>query len=430
MSSLSPDLWARIFDLIGSGCDDGDPFGDEESLSMSTFAQRCQLRLVSRTFNQVFEQWPDLSKHVLVDKKAARQQQRLKSLVAWVQIHAKTIESLKFLVGSSSGQSAVLEALQTLQNAHSALSTVLARCTFVRETKVVNLAPLQALPNLQTLALEDLVKHLVKDKVVDGNSFSKSQAFVGLHLLARLTSLHLLEVIVDSRQNPPVKCLSTLRHLDLLGSEIYGMHSSGLLACEALQVLSCDICRVDAAEQAAFLFDEEIQVPAAMTQLTQLTKLRLIWAWAHESQHPANMRHRHKPVELKWVSQLSNLQDLTLLASGPAWLHQKLTRLSRLTALHIAGDHRNEVASPEWTLTVTWSEFRALQTLTVAHARIVIWGADRLLSLVQVASLRRVTFEACSSLGACSRTYNQLVQLRQLLTDERPDIELTMPDFS
>lgn len=94
-----------------------------------------------------------------------------------------------------------------------------------------DLVPRQALPSLTGLCLQG------------------PGLFTGLHLLPHLTSLTLEDTVVGQVENPSYSCLSTLCHLDLTNSALYGLDSEGLVACKALEILDCDDCTVGARDE-------------------------------------------------------------------------------------------------------------------------------------------------------------------------------------
>ena len=294
----------------------------------SEYASFQRLRLVSRRFSQTFRQYPLLNQSLLVCGPLPLQQ--LSTLLHWTHKHAGSIEKVVFARESSSCQDVVLAVLVAARTPVLSLSlwapslsgtvrsllpsfSSLTRCGFnSARGDVLDLMPLQALPSLTDLCLQG------------------PGLFTGLHLLPHLTSLTLEDTVVGRVENPSYSCLSTLRHLDLTSSALYGLDSEGLVACKALESLYCDDCIVGARDEAqALLFRSDVQFdttyfPAAMTTLTLLTQIELDIGL-----------HGREQIDINRIYRLQALQLLVLDNDRSCLISADVSRLFRLTRVKL-----------------------------------------------------------------------------------------------
>ncbi len=231
--------------------------------------------------------------------------------------------------------------------------------------------PLQALPSLTDLGLQG------------------PGLFTGLHLLPHLTSLILEETVVGHVDNPSYSCLSTLRHLDLTSSVLYGLDSEGLVACKALEILYCDDCAVGARDESqALLFRSNIRFdttyfPAAMTKPNLLTQLELDIG-----------RHGRGQIDMNWIYRLPALQLLVLDNDRSCLISADVSRLSRLTRMKLGTSFDcidSEYA--QWGFATDWSSLPALKTLRFCES--IIDARDSMLGLVHLVHLTQIDFISC-----------------------------------
>ena len=369
-----------------------------------------------RRFSQTFRQYPLLNQSLQVCGPLPLQ--HLSTLLHWTHQHAGSIEKVLFSRESSSCQEVVLGVRIAARSpllalflwAQSLSGTTLSllpsflsltRCGFnsVRGDWL-DLMPLQALPTLRDLCLQG------------------PGTFTGLHLLPHLTTLTLQDGFVGHVDDPSYSCLSTLRHLDLTSSALYGLDSRGLIACTALEVLYCDDCTLDAWDQLdALLFRSDIQFdttyfPAAMTALTRLTQLALNIGL-----------HGQGQIDMNWIYHLQSLQVLILDNDRSCLISADVSRLSRLTRmkLGILFDCIDTGSLAQWGFATNWSSLPALQTLRFRES--IIDARDSMLGLVPLVHLTQINFESCRPADAASQFI--LAQLLDAVS-ARPAIALAV----
>ena len=390
-----------------------------------------RLRLVCKRFNQTFHQHPRLSRNLLVPKAMLflpQSPQQSTGMLRWIQKHADSTETVRLrhltrasseksfdcqdaVVGVLAAAQAQLSALWGLTVSGMTLSllpsfSALITCELTSDPgSILDLAPLQALSNLKALGL------------------SGPDACIGLHLLPPLTKLAFDHMEVGSVGDPSCGCLSTLHDLSMYHCTLHGLHSRGLVACEAVQVLRCGDCIVSALDDTdAFWFGQDAGVshfPPAMTLLTQLTTLQLDYTFTLHAEGHAN---------LEWIYGLTALQQLTLYCDGPCRIGTNLSRLHKLTVVHL-GTRQDYFAQAdfeaEWVLATKWSSMSALKSLT--FDRSAIKAGVELLSLSQLVHLQKLSFEKCWVADAF--THECILQLYDSLSAQRCDIVLSFDEI-
>ena len=269
---------------------------------------------------------------------------------------------------------------------------------------ILDLTPLQALSNLKVLNLNG------------------PGSFTGLHLLPMLTELACNCTCVGSAGDPFYGCVSTLCDLSMYHCTLPGVHSRGLVACQALQVLRCTDCIVSAIDGTdAWLFQQNAGLshfPPAMTSLTQLTALQLNYTFTSPEEGYVN---------LEWIYCLTTLQELTLYNAGACHIGTTLSRLYKLSVLHL-GTHEayfEQDCEAVWVLATQWSFMSALKSLT--FDRSVIKAGVELLTLSQLVHLQKLSFEKCRVADAF--TYECVLQLYDSLSAQRRDIVLAFDEI-
>ncbi len=380
------------------------------------YASFQRLRLVSRRFSQTFRQYPLLNQSLLVCGPLPLQQ--LSTLLHWTHKHAGSIEKVVFARESSSCQDVVLGVLVAARTPVLSLSlwapslsksvqsllpsfSSLTCCGFnSARSNVLDLMPMQALPSLTDLCLQGL------------------GLFTGLHLLPHLTSLTLEDTVVGHVETPSYSCLSTLRHLDLTSSDLYGLDDKGLVACKALETLYCDDCTVGARDKSqALLFRTNSQsdttyFPAAMTKLTLLTQLELDIG-----------RHGQGQIDMNWIYRLPALQLLVLDNDRSCLISADVSRLSRLTRMKLGTSFECiDSKYAQWGFATDWSSLPALKTLRFCES--IIDARDSMLRLVHLVHLTQIDFISCRPADAVSQ--GNLAQLLEALSARRPAVALAV----
>ena len=415
---LSTDLWAKILEYAKPSDGDTETYGDPATLSPASYAQFRNLRLVSRSLYQAYQQ-SNLCDKILITGPLSPKQFR--SLPCWVRVNAPVIRVVKF-IDCKDYQDAVLGALTPLPQSGGGLTTFyasslsqmalcilpsfhcLSTCTLLAQSQgdTIDWAPLQALPSLHVLTLMG------------------PGTFDHLHILPHLTCLQLVDVIIEPFNNtpfqfltqPPFQSLHTIRQLVLLASEIDGLADRGLHACKGLQVLHCDDCLVTALVEADWFYVRSGAHIAAMTSLSQLTKFQLCHSHAQMDV---------QAIDLEWVCQLTTLQELVLKASGPGCVCANLTCLSKLTALDLGCHWREASNLSQWDVVlVDWTKMVALKTLSVTKC--YFKASTNLTGLCQLPLLDKICLTDCEA--ADRTTAASIEDLQICLTTRRPDIAL------
>ena len=435
LDAMPTDLLARVLEWTVPDIQSRLKWGETLCTDFTTFHRR---RLVCRRFRQTFYQHPRLSQNLLVPKDIyfhPLSPQHFAGMLRWIHKHAGSTETVRLrrsirqaqkraliarmqlhaVVGLLAAAQAQLSAVWGLTSSGTTLNLLpsfraLATCALTSHPgSVLDLTPLQALSNLKVLNL-------------NGPS-----SFTGLHLLPPLTELAFQRTDVGLTGDPSYGCLSTLRDLSMyhctIRMRMHGLHSRGLVACEALQVLQCGDCIVSALDDTdAFWFGQDAGVlhfPPAMTLLTQLTTLQLDYTFTLHAEGHAN---------LEWIYGLTALQQLTLYCDGPCRIGTNLSRLHKLTVVHL-GTRQDYFAQAdfeaEWVLATKWSSMSALKSLTLDSSAVKA-GAE-LLTLTQLVHLQKLSFEECRVANAF--THECILQLYDSLSARRRDTVLSFDDI-
>ena len=325
-SHLSPELWAHIFSLIGADIcglyGNLYPFVTIVDEIWVQQKQYRELQLVCKIFRDVFVAHPTLSEAVALPRVP---QTALPCLLAWLRnqsssvkvlasegdyldmaltslIHATPPLGMLITCGATPRAMAVLPIFTSLQ-----LCDLTAPDTDTGA--LLDLLPLQALPNLQHLKLQQ-------------------GKFANLHAAAYLTNLAIVGSTVRSRQD----CLAagSLRQLSVKGSTMVAFHSLGVCACTALEWLDIQdsvICSTQG-DNTLHLKTAYHDIPASITSLTSLDDIT-IQAGFEQS--------------YDWLYELTTLTALRFRCysrdnySPPLTLSDRLTRLQRLQILDVSG---------------------------------------------------------------------------------------------
>ena len=429
LDSIPSDLLARVFECIVPA-NSGDL--DWEETLCTDFTSFHRLRLVCKRFSQTFHQHPRLCRHLLVPKDMCFQPlspQQFTGMLRWIQKHAGSIEDVRFTRSTKSEESfdcqdavlGVLAAAQAqlsdvwgLTSSRTALSllpsfSALESCYFTSDPgSILDLTPLQALSNLKDLCLYG------------------PGSFTGLHLLPPLTELAFANTDVGSVGDPSYGCLSTLCYLSIDHCTLHGLHSRGLVACEALQDLECNDCIVSAIDDTDAWVSRQnaglSHFPPAMTSLTQLTALQLDCTFtSHDEGH----------AMLDWICCLTSLQELVLYHAGPCHIGTDLSRLHKLSFLHL-GSRRADfeqmglnICEAVWVLATKWSSMSALKSLTFDSSAVKA-GAE-LLTLTQLVHFQKLSFEKCRVADTFTREC--VLQLYDSLSAQRRKIVLSFDEI-
>ena len=344
--SLTPELWAKVFSYLEQRPDRLTV--DVGLRHKQNQAEVHQLKLVCKQFKSIFESHPEIVQRLLLD--AHFSVALVPSLLGWLH---QTKGAIRVLQSSctSSLLDVVMAGLFLAPNISivagydvsactvSLVGTYkrLEKCSFMnRKNEYLCLAPLGALPKLRQLMLQGHFKEL--------------------HHLTGLTRLQCFSSRVAGAQEFPPK----LRHLELNDSELVGVHVQTLPACTALTHLLLENVSLKGNNAYVYLDRNLSVVPTNIGQLTQLQTLHL--GTLNDAEEG--------PVELKWVSELTSLQELSMqfdLSSGNIFQHVSL--LTNLTFLDISGfDTLNEAYLLH--VKFDWPKLQALRSLFIDSKRL------------------------------------------------------------
>ena len=252
----------------------------------------CELPLVCSKFHKILSGQPDMCPDLFLFRPVADGQ--VPHLLDFIRRHSGSMNELDVLYGYPWVE-LVLATLLTHQAPISRVAVdipgralhllaamkTLTHCSlYGRQEASMTLQPLKGLPNLISLELE-----IGQFTHVD-------------HAAQHLTRLALVDCKASCSED--CLCVTSLRQLSCLNSNLSRFHEDGLPACSQLQSLVCDssnIHAVDAAE--SVLFGGPCHcVPLSMSALTALSSLSF------------TCEAEIRSVELNWLTQLTALETL------------------------------------------------------------------------------------------------------------------------
>ena len=372
-NGLSLELWAQIMSLLMSGVPKGKLMRCSSPERM--FSQQAsfhRLRLVCKRFNEVFLKYPDLCRDLVF-----RQQQAdtlSPSLVAWLKRYHTSVR----LLAAYCGNSALVQLLEMLSSSKNNLQSVLVQnylcgalpsfSAFDHLTVLEVVAPGDGPVDLSTLQLSKSLQALVMQ---DGTFETKS-------LPPNLTYLFLTRSKLTSYKT--CSCVTSLIRLNLVDSSLLGLHSQGLLACHALDRLTCLESCISATDMQQFLMFNQTSFILPLG-LSALTSLRCFDA------RIASI----STVTLDAFYELTSLQDLTVCVHGASLsANNGLSRLSMLTSLRLLARPANPGVGVQ--LFTGWLGMQALQVLYIS-CDWFSFGRD-IVGLVKLDSLRLVNIRS------------------------------------
>ena len=237
---------------------------------------------------------------------------------------------------------------------------------------LLGLQPLAALPSLGKLLL------------------SKGR-FIGVESLLHLTNLQLSDAHVICSAACVWAC--KLLKLRLHDSRLY-LPGHGLVACQNLRELSLRNCSVHATQTQntlSLMYDAAVLVPAGMSALKQLTSLDVILCG-----------YSLEDIDYSWLGSLTALQDLGFHAQEDVDLPAELTELTGMTSLWLTtADSDDGTACMEFQ--VNWRDMRALKILYVGSG---LYAFDsQLLQLLDCATLMELYFDKVRPYSADSAKF-------------------------
>ena len=355
--------------LLGSGvAEETDRMYLTTKYTFSQQASFYRLRLVCKRFNDVFLEYPDLCQDLVY-----RQQQAdtlNPSLVVWLKRYHTSVQTLTAYCSNS----ALLHLLDMLASSENRLQSVLVQnylggplpsfAPFAHLTTLEVSAPEDGYLDLSTLQLSTSLQTLVMQ---DG-------VFETASLPPNLTNLYLADCDVKSYQG--CSCVTSLARLKLLNSLLRGLHHQGVLACHALEGLTCLQSFVSAMDRNLDLSFgyEPFRMPLGLSALTSLRCFDATIATT-------------TTLTLDAFYELTSLQDLKVHVCGASlWANSGMSQLSMLTSLTLLASGGKKDVGVQ--LSVEWLGMQALQVLDIT-CDCFSFGRD-ILGLVSLKSLRQV----------------------------------------
>lgn len=298
--------------------------------------------------------------------------------------HGASLQSIS--LGSSSGAVQLIPVLHTLR--HCTLSS-----TSISWEEDLDLGPLQALPNLEDLAL--------------ANGCLKNLHAAAVHL----TSLELECCSASCSQD--CMCVTSLSQLNVNDTTLENFHNMGLVACCSLRSFACTFSDMTAGhtmqlEDLKFRdSNTSYQVPASLTVLTSLTALEFY------------LSEDGPEVLLDWLTCLPALRNLSAAVfCDSTVLPYCLTAMTNLRTLQVVADascHGECKIKPMF----DWKSLTALTSMRFS-------GCVRVTERFPLSDLASLTNLKVMDFGSCSRPdvslLNQLAELAYKLGKDRPDV--------
>ncbi len=327
---LPDDIWAKIFLHLERGVGDGLALRYSEPNSLvEAQADYYRLRLVCRKFNQVFRQQGQLCRGLALPM--CPSDQSLQSLESWLRDHSSYVRNLAAYCGSP-GLDVALEALAgpppklasvfLCDCSISALNklavfTSLTSCELVEpQGNMLDLAPLQPLANLQKLIL------------IEG-------MFIPTQLPPHLTNLTLSHA--STRAAEQCSCVTSLKKLRLFESQLIGLHPDGIVACSAVELLTCAQGQIYAGMghlSLACTQDSPFNVPFGLSMLNNLKDLSLVIA---STAAPLPFDVAQYGHDLSCLQGLTSLEKLYVRStSKDIFVPSGVTALHKLSGLHLS----------------------------------------------------------------------------------------------
>jgi len=265
----------------------------------------------------VFEQYPILSQWMILPETFAASS--LPSVLKWLHHFGSAVQGVS--CKSTAAAEAVLTPLtwpgSRIHTIHIlsaspsmlhvlSVMTSLTTCDLLNEFgRPCDLTPMQALPNLNSLYLQD-------------------GTFLNIHTLAHLTELRLSEV--EMQTDAAWACCTSLKQAHWHKSFVQGLHPEGLVACSNLQNVSMVNVVVTAIDlpysERLCLARKSPRIPKSISRLTDLTHLQL------GMDGPGGAE-----LQVSQLYQLSSLAHFSFIGSSALHLELGLSQLTNLVCL-------------------------------------------------------------------------------------------------
>ncbi len=367
-TGLSVEIWAQILSLLGSDVAEEELSNLPTKCTLGQQASFHHLKLVCKRFNGVYLEYPDLCCYLVF-----RQQQPdalNPSLVAWLKRYHTSVQTLTAYCCST----ALTLSVDMLASNENWLQSMLVQnhlgsslpsfAPFAHLTTSEVVLPQDGFLDLSTLQLSNSLQTLV---VQDGT-------FITVSLPPNLTNLYLADSDVKSYQH--CSCVTSVVQLKLLNSTLHGLHQQGLLACHALEGLTCLESYVSAMNASQEMVFKNIMFVMPLG-LSALASLRCFDAAIATT----------STLSLNAFCELTSLQDLKVhVRGGSLWANTDMSQLSMLTSLSLLACARRKHVGVQ--IFMKWLGMQAVQVLNIT-CDYFSFGCD-ILGLVNLKTLRQV----------------------------------------
>ena len=386
LCGFSIDLWANVLSKAVGGVADK---SDLRFLSArGTFAQQAsfyRLRLVCKRFNQVFLEYPHLSRGLILTKQGGDPLSSNPSLLGWLKRFGGSVQTLALCHGDQGA----CDVLALLASSSTALRSVLAQA--FKQVAMSHLAACKHLVALELVAPaspEPLQLDLLQELSSLETLVLQNGNFTAEALPCNLSCLQLTEAAFEIDQLGSAR--SSLKRLKLSASTWWVLLE--VLILDALEDFTCLESDVKGEGKSYLLTSIEHVFSISTRHLRQWACLKYLDMTAAAAHH----------CPLSTLYPLVNLQDLSVHSRGGS-LHvsQGLSMMSQLTSLTLLAS--SEDASAFIYLYTDWSGLHALQLLHVSCDEFV--ADSRILTMLQLQELQRVSFSNGSPHGDTTTRY-------------------------
>ena len=252
------------------------------------------------------------------------------------------------------------------------------------QVSVLDLKPLQPLANLQKLVLPDGL-------------------FITTQLPPHLTNLTLNHAVVTAAEQ--CSCVTSLKKLRLLDSQLIGLHSDGIAACSAVQVLVCAQGNLQAGMIhlcLAWSHELPFTVPPGLSSLEQLKYLSLAIASNGASLPYDVAQHGH---DLSCLQGLTSLEELNVHSwAADIFVPSGVTTLQKLSKLSLSvapNEERERGDVPSVIFDVDWPALQMLKVLYIGAPTFIcrrsIVGLATVKQLAHITWVNAVPYDAEST---------------------------------
>ncbi len=413
---LPDEIWAKILFHLEGGVGDGLALRYCEPNSLlEAQAEYYRLRLVCRKFEQIFRQQHQLCRGLAVP--VSLSDQRLQSLESWLQEHSNCVQNLAAYCGSPGLDSAIdllagpppkLASVFLCDCSISALNkltvfTSLTSCELVEpQVSVLNLTPLQPLANLQKLV------------VADG-------LFITTQLPPHLTNLTLNHAVVTAAEQ--CSCVTSLKKLRLLDSQLIGLHSDGIAACSAVQLLVCEQGQLQAGMGHLCLacsHELPFTVPPGLSSLEKLKYLSLAIASTGASLPYDVAQYGH---DLSCLQGLTSLEELSVHScADDIFVPSGVTALQKLSVLSLnVAPNEGADDEPSVILDIDWAALQMLKSLRIDAPTFVCQC-----SIVGLATVKQLTHITWGHSAYDAQSTKCFAALMYKLAKYRPEVAVVL----